>query len=493
MHIGTVILFSMINLLDHRAKTYFANFLMSLQDENHLTHDDEVDKARIVCAAGLFNPLDCRFQLRWLDSYLLQLPACPVLRQYLKPNAPIIGSKCGPWFHFMLALTRDLRFAILRGTDMKRSINQPTGIFPRDDKKAITHIGLRLPAELYVMITDGCNLTCRHCWPRAKDTAAAVSIGPSNLQALVGNFIRLGVNTLILTGGEPLTHPDCMSMLARSAEQTGISEVWLQTNGTLLTPGCVAQINTLPRDKIRIQVSLDGAHPATHDRLRGTDRFGQTVDGVQRLTRMGWGPAIRLAFTETESSVDDLPDLLNLANELGVGQVVSGCLVKKGRAGSDTGLKLPRPDQYESLLTRYHQDQAFQQQYHRLANFSAIEWFNGRAFPIDNQCQCMRMPYVTATGDLYPCNMLPEDRWRIANVFKRPFTEIIDALLTRWRGIPDVYRRRREMQSCRSCIGGEHCGGGCPGRVMDGVTDDNLPEDRCTLRKTVYHYSKESE
>ena len=54
------------------------------------------------------------------------------------------------------------------------------------------------------------------------------------------------------------------------------------------------------------------------------------MDGVRRLTRIGWGPNIRLAFTETASSMDDLPDLLNLADELGVGQVVSGCLVKKG-------------------------------------------------------------------------------------------------------------------------------------------------------------------
>lgn len=99
LQIGSVVLFSAINLLDHRAKTYFANFLISLQDENNLTHDDVVNKARIICAAGLFNQLDCRFQLRWLDSYLLRLPACPVLRPCLKPNAPIIGSSRAnrPW------------------------------------------------------------------------------------------------------------------------------------------------------------------------------------------------------------------------------------------------------------------------------------------------------------------------------------------------------------------------------------------------------------
>ena len=372
---------------------------------------------------------------------------------------------------------------------MKRLIHHTTSIRHNDDKKAITRIGLILPAELYLMITDGCNLTCRHCWPRAKHVAEAVSICLTDFQSLLENFTGLGIHTLTLTGGEPLTHPDCLSMLAHTAGQAGINQVWLQTNGTLLTPDCVAQLNTLSRDKIHVQVSLDGAHPATHDRLRGAGRFKQTMDGVRRLTRIGWGPNIRLAFTETASSMDDLPDLLNLADELGVGQVVSGCLVKKGRAGNDTDLKLPRLDQYDALLTRYHHDQAFREQYHRLANFSAIEWFNGKAYPLGNQCQCMCMPYVTATGDLYPCNMLPVKRWRIADIFNRPFGEVIDELLMRWRDIPDVYRKRREIPSCRSCIGGEHCGGGCLGRAMDVESGCNLPEDRCALRKAVYRYS----
>ena len=50
----------------------------------------------------------------------------------------------------------------------------------------------------------------------------------------------------------------------------------------------------------------------------------------------------------------------------------------------------------------------------------------------------MCMPYVTATGDLYPCNMLPVKRWRIADIFNRPFGEVIDELLMRWRDLPDV-------------------------------------------------------
>lgn len=79
-------------------------------------------------------------------------------------------------------------------------INPTTDIRPIDDIKAITRIGLLLPAELYIMITDGCNLTCRHCWPRAKDVAASTSINPSDLQALLENFIRLSINTLTPSG-----------------------------------------------------------------------------------------------------------------------------------------------------------------------------------------------------------------------------------------------------------------------------------------------------
>ena len=357
---------------------------------------------------------------------------------------------------------------------------------PAEYLEAITRIALKLPDELYVMITDGCNLRCHHCWPRAKPVSEAISISVQNFQGLVENFTRLGSHAITITGGEPLSHPECMAIVAHAARQERIDRVCLQTNGALLDADAIARIRMLPQKKIRIQVSLDGARPDTHDRLRGSGSFRKSIEGLRRLKEIGWGSSVAIAFTETASTIDDLPDLLALAEQLEVGQVLSGCLVKEGRARHDFDTQLPRAEQYEALLTRYHHDGKFRERYDRIGKFSAIEWLKGRDYPLDNQCQCMRMPFVTAAGDLYPCNMLPVERWRIAGIFDRPFAQVIADLLARWRDIPGIYRQRADMPACQSCSGGKHCGGGCLGRVPDVKDDCKMPEDRCALRQSVY-------
>jgi radical SAM protein with 4Fe4S-binding SPASM domain len=355
--------------------------------------------------------------------------------------------------------------------------------------EAITHIGLKPPVELFIMITTGCNLQCRHCWPKADNLSTATTIIPKDFNTLVDNFIDLGVRNFCITGGEPLTHPDCEEMLYYTAGRNEIDRVCLQTNGTELTKDHIAWIKGLPQEKIHFQVSIEGASPETQDTLRGNGSFEQTVAGLKLLGEIGLIHNVTLAFTEMQSNIEDLPELLALAESLGVGRLVSGCLVKKGRAGYNSDLILPRPDQYTALLDLYHSDCSFRERYDRLGNFAAIEWFKGKSYPRDNNCQCMVTPYIIPSGQLYPCNMLPLERWCIGGLFRRPFNQVIEEILDRWSEIPGIYKERSAGTAvCESCSVIEHCGGGCLGRVTDIEESFEGVEDRCKLRQAVYSW-----
>jgi radical SAM protein with 4Fe4S-binding SPASM domain len=358
-----------------------------------------------------------------------------------------------------------------------------------EDIEAITRIGLKTPEELYVMITTGCNLQCRHCWPQAVPLSSAISITPQVFETLIDNFIRLGVHTIYLTGGEPLTHPNWEEMTAYAAGRNEVDHVCLQTNGTLLSDEQIACIKELPREKIRLQVSLEGSRPETHDAIRGNGTFDQTIAGLFRLKETGLGHNVTVTFTETQSTIDDIPELLSITESLGVERLVSGCLVTRGNAQNHSDLALPRPEQYTALLHLYHNDAKFRDLYDRMGNFAAIEWFKGKVYPLDDACRCMRTPYITPLGGLYPCNMLLVDRWRIDGVFERPFDEVIDELSGRWPVIPGIYENRRNLPGkCRSCSGSAHCRGGCLGRVTDVENDCEGVEDRCELRRGVYSW-----
>jgi radical SAM protein with 4Fe4S-binding SPASM domain len=354
---------------------------------------------------------------------------------------------------------------------------------------AITRIGLNPPVELYVMVTTGCNLRCRHCWPQAVAEPLAVSIKPQTFNTLIDNFISLGIRRLRITGGEPLTHPDWAEMLAYAAARNELDQICLQTNGTKLSADNIEHIKKLPKEKMYYQVSLEGAQPEIHDALRGKGSFFRAMAGLRRLCEIGLGQYVTVAFTETQTSIEALPDLLELVDSLGLGQLVSGCLVTKGRARENPDLMLPKPDQYSALLDLYHRDTNFRERYDRLGNFAAIEWLKGKDYPLDNSCKCMATPIVTASGELYPCHMLPLECWRISGVFTRPFGDVIDQALTCWRHIPDIYRQRGNGQMvCQTCPGSAHCGGGCLGRVADVGDGCTGIEDRCELRQAVYSW-----
>lgn len=355
--------------------------------------------------------------------------------------------------------------------------------------RAIMDTGLNPPGTLYLMITSGCNLHCRHCWPQAVPLKKATWLAPQDVAAVVDNFTRLGITSLCITGGEPLSHPDLDAMVRCAALRPELKRIELQTNGTLLAETDMGRLWELSKGKLYVSVSLEGACARTHDALRGQGRFNQTLRGLAHLSRMGLGANTVVAFTETRDTISDLPDLLALVDDLGLGGVISGSLVTKGRAAEFSHDMLPNPDQYVALLNRYHTDAHFRDRYDRLGRFAAIEWYKGRSYPSDRSCRCMQSPYLTASGELFPCTMLPIPRWGIKDALRYSLDALVNEMVGRWGDIPAIYEKRtRHIKECQSCMGKAHCAGGCLGRLDDAMENFEGVEDRCALRKAVYAY-----
>jgi radical SAM protein with 4Fe4S-binding SPASM domain len=292
---------------------------------------------------------------------------------------------------------------------------------------------------------------------------------------------------ICLTGGEPLTHPDWREILRFCCGREGAGRVRLQTNATLLTEKDAKHLAAIRNREIIVQVSLEGATAQTHDAMRGEGSFESAFRGIQRLAAVGLGPRTVAAFTETRANFSELPRLLELLADLGVGRLVTGTLVQAGRAAGNPALELPTSDQYGALLAHYHRDRAFRKRYHKMANIACLEWWFGKAASLSENCECFEMPYVTADGVLYPCLMLPADHLAVHNAHEAPFEALLEKALSLWRDLPAIRRRRTaELKPCLTCSGKSHCAGGCMGRAHGATGDFMGVEDRCALRKTVY-------
>jgi len=354
--------------------------------------------------------------------------------------------------------------------------------------------GLRSPKIVTLMVTNGCNLSCLHCWPESRSCDTAPPVPADTIRRLIEEFVLLAVEEICLTGGEPLTHPDWFEILSFACRQPGLNRVRLQTNATLLTEVDIEALGSIDFKGLTIQVSLEGATAETNDRVRGPGSFEQAFRGLKFLADAGLGEQVVVAFTETQHNFAELPRLLELLDELGIGGLVSGTLVLGGRAAQTDQVAPPTPSQYRELLNLYHSDPQFRSRYKKLGNIAAIEWFTGKSYPASEGCICIETPYINADGEMYPCLMLPIAKLAAKDMFHRPLEEVLFESLSLWAELPDLNRRRSvELEACKNCPGRLHCGGGCMGRAYAATGDFMNVEDRCALRKSIYSWEAPQE
>ena len=152
--------------------------------------------------------------------------------------------------------------------------------------------------DLRISVTDRCNLRCTYCMPRAvfDDNHAflprAELLSFEEIERLARQFVRLGVQKIRLTGGEPLLRRGIEQLVERLARLQTVDgapvEIALTTNGVLLARKAQALKDA---GLGRITVSLDGLGEATFRRMSDADVPVQTVlDGIAEAQRVGLAP-----------------------------------------------------------------------------------------------------------------------------------------------------------------------------------------------------------
>jgi MoaA/NifB/PqqE/SkfB family radical SAM enzyme len=199
------------------------------------------------------------------------------------------------------------------------------------DREGFRGDGGRVPGPwtLEVYPTLRCNLDCVFCDTTERHRPPVNELTPARWEALVDEAAALGARRiLVLGGGEPLIAPATPGILRR-ARAHGMHGT-LTTNGTRLD-AFAGMLVELGWDEVH--VSVDGARPETHDRLRGRPgAFRRTVSGLCRLRALRdarGGPAPRLALHTviTRANVEELVDVVRLAHALGCARVEFDALV----------------------------------------------------------------------------------------------------------------------------------------------------------------------
>jgi len=81
-----------------------------------------------------------------------------------------------------------------------------------------------------------------------------------------------------------------------------------------------------------IQISVDGATAATHERVRPGASFASATAALARLARRGCKP--QMVFVPTRMNLDEMSGAYDLAGDLGCDIFVTGPLMRLGRAAA---------------------------------------------------------------------------------------------------------------------------------------------------------------
>ena len=194
-----------------------------------------------------------------------------------------------------------------------------------------------------------CNLTCKHCYTTSADIAFPGELTTAEIYTVMEDLKHFKVPVLILSGGEPLLHPDIFAISQR-AKSMGFY-VALSSNGTLITKNNIRQITEINYQYVG--VSLDGIG-ATHDRFRQKQgSFVDSLAGIRLLSDNGIKAGIR--FTLTQDNVDDFPAMLKLMDDEDIDKFYLSHLNYGGRGNKN------RKDDAAFKMTRDVMDRLFEQ------------------------------------------------------------------------------------------------------------------------------------
>ncbi|MEM6326591.1 MAG: GTP 3',8-cyclase MoaA [Bacteroidota bacterium] len=174
---------------------------------------------------------------------------------------------------------------------------------------------------LRLSLAERCTLRCRYCMPaEGLDwTPDHLLLTTEEIARLGALFVRLGVTTVRLTGGEPLVRPEAVEITRRLAA-LGVRRLAMTTNGLALARRLPAL-----RDAglTALTLSLDTLRPERFRALTRRDGLDRVLHALEAAAEQGYGigterPLKVNAVVLRGQNDDEVADLADLALRLPV-------------------------------------------------------------------------------------------------------------------------------------------------------------------------------
>lgn len=290
-----------------------------------------------------------------------------------------------------------------------------------------------MPIGIQYELTGACNLRCKHCYNRSGDPDIQTRMTPKDWLDLTQHIVEHGgIFQCILSGGEPLLLGESLLEIMDifNEDKTGFL---LISNGVLMDQNWV---NRLKKYSFYwVQISIDDSIPEEHDLFRGVPGTWQyAVDAALRISSAGL-PLV-IAHTLNPGNLNRLPEMVELAYELGANSILCGETLISGRAAANEFLWFNE----EKRNLMYSLIQNLREQYTGKINVQysmpeGVELKTRKTMP-------NRSVIIRPNGDVRMDCTVP---FTLGNVLEEPFVDIWRKKLDCWKN-PEVLEYIENLQ-----------------------------------------------
>ncbi len=174
----------------------------------------------------------------------------------------------------------------------------------------------RTVSYIRLSVTDRCDLRCVYCMPEKMTFVPRTQLLTLEEMESIGSaFVRLGVDRIRITGGEPLVRRNILQLFENLGALEGLRDLTLTTNATQLRK----HAKSLKAAGVtRINVSLDTLRA---DRFRAMTRIGdleKTLDGIEAALECDFEKIKLNAVVLKNHNHDEILDLVNYCIDRGL-------------------------------------------------------------------------------------------------------------------------------------------------------------------------------
>jgi GTP 3',8-cyclase len=173
----------------------------------------------------------------------------------------------------------------------------------------------RVAKKLRISVTDRCNLRCIYCMPadNTKWFDHSEILTFEEIERVVRIFVRLGVQEIKITGGEPLVRSNIEDLIAKLSRIDGLKSIGLTTNGILLSE----KSSLLKKAGLSsVNISLDTFKPETFKTMNGADAIDKVLDSIDAASKAGLKVKINTVIMKGLND-DEILDFANFARDTG--------------------------------------------------------------------------------------------------------------------------------------------------------------------------------